>query len=211
MMKYLFVFAVIVALYSCNGQSSTSQKDSLTPVDTNAIKGQTNSSASIKKYHDSVQNKVIANINFGIDSLEYERLSKAYTKAHTHAKRVHIGNYEFVIFQESFFHHKLYEVELFNPFVHSEDELKQLIQGADDLITSQYGKADSTHEGTIYKDNEDLFVWHIGRKRIKISSSYSFNEYGIDITFTDLSVIHKIEIENRVHRDSLTKTAKKDI
>jgi len=205
-MKYSLFLIFFVLLFSCNGQHNSSVNDSLF-VDTNQIpKPQT------KKYPDSTQNKVIGDIQFGINKKTFDELSNVYQKTHLKNKRYHLGNFQYLLINSKFFHEKLYQVSLYNPWVETEDDLKQTIKGAYDIVTAQYGKPDSTHNGVIDKGtDEDLFVWHIGRKRIKIISGYSFNMFTVTLQFEDVSMIAELQTESHKRQDSLTRQSKKDI
>ncbi len=192
--------------FGCQDQHHNAINDSLVMDTSQLLKPQS------KIYPDSVQNKVIGNIEFGINKKTFEELSKSYQKVHLKNKRYHLGNFQYLIINSEFYHNKLYQVNLYNPWVETEDELKQIIQAAYDLVTSQYGKPDSTHAGVIDRGaNEDLFVWHIGRKRIKIISGYGFNMFTVTLQFEDLSIDSEIQVTDRKRRDSLTHLGKQDI
>ncbi len=123
-----------------------------------------------------------------------------------------MGNFQYLITNSEFYQDKLYQVNLYNPWVETDDELKQTIQGAYDLVSAQYGKPDSTHNGIIDKvADKDLFVWHIGRKRIKIISGYAFNMFTVTLQFEDVAINNQIQSADRKRRDSLTHSGKKDI
>jgi hypothetical protein len=203
-MKYFFALISIALLASCNGQQDSAINNSF-PVDTNKI-------TKLKIYPDSIQNKVIGDIQFGIDKKAFDKLFAAYQKAHLKNKRYHLGNFQYLLINPDFFNDKLYQVALYNPWVETEDDLKQTIQGANDLVVAQYGKPDSTYNGVISKGaDQDLFVWHIGRKRIKIISGYSFNMFTVTLQFEDVPIVDQLQADSRKHRDSLTRKGKKDI
>ena len=204
-MRY-FAFSICILFFSCNGQHSNAINDSL-PIDTNQTpKLQT------KTYSDIIQNKIVGDIQFGMNKKKFDELSKAYEKAHLKNRRYHLGDFQYLNINPEFYRDKLYQVSLYNPWVENEDDLKQTIQGAYDLVTAQYGKPDSTHNGVIGKGaDQDLFVWHIGRKRLKIISGYAFNMFTVTLQFEDVSMISQIQAADRKRRDSLTRQSKKDI
>jgi len=194
-MRRIFIGIICMSLLSCQGQHSNNVNDSLL-TDTNLT------AQPPKTYPDSIQKKIIGDIYFEIDKKTFDRLSNAFQKAHLKNKRYHLGNFQYLLINP----------ELYNPWVETEDELKQTIQGAYDLVVSQYGKPDSTHNGVIGKGNdEDLFVWHIGHKRIKIISGYSFNMFTVTLRFENVLVTAQIQADDRKRRDSLTRSNKKDI
>ena len=170
---YTLCFALTL-LMACSNDPKT--KDETIVADTVSIKDTT----STPMFSAADENKVIGNINFGIDKKQFEKDEQAFmaTLDHNeHQTTYAIGGYLFSDLSGKFDGNKLNELNMTGDFIHQdryEAELLPQVEILKDLVVKKYGQAQEGSGAPSYqalkKDQSNTaYSWTIGTKVININ------------------------------------------
>ncbi|WP_432710835.1 hypothetical protein [Pedobacter sp.] len=164
----------LALLMACSNDPKT--KDATIVADTLSKKDTT----STPMFSAADENKVIGNINFGIDKKQFQKDEQTFmaTLDHNeHQTTYAIGGYLFSDLNGKFNNDKLNELDMTGDLIHRdryEEELLPQVEILKDLVAKKYGKAHQGAGAPAYQDlkkddSNNAYSWTIGSKVININ------------------------------------------
>ena len=170
------------------------------------------------------QNKVIADVRFGMSKNEVEPKLEIFRKqcrkpSKEFGKDVFnyfIGNFQFLSIDENYSNGKLYGIYIIGQIIDYKDldtKLQKQVSAIVDIIKQEYGAfSDSSLIPADYQMKEGnsylLYKWNIGKKEIDIDITDEESYYHIDIYIFDTHIMNKINEKELLKEIDNTKSAK---
>jgi len=147
-------------------------------------------STKTKNKADSLEKKVIGNINFGISENEFNRLYTDFLMSRKCTDGCYIGGFEYNKAYPNFYHDQLQSLKLVSTVSLMSYSIvaSDIVTKATEVVSAQYGNANITNHlpKTLKKEYDYAVInqWNVGDKEIVVYVERKKYEYWIDLCFT---------------------------
>ena len=175
-MKYIATLFLLITICACKQKRATEAELR---------------AASAKQYTAADQNRVFADINFGMTQAQFGQLYERYLRSKNCDSACTIGQFEYYRVQPKFKQGKLYHVEFANEGSHYngyDKSIPDLVKAAYESVKKEYGEPQYAYPLTAWKPGAEFiaYKWLIGEKTILIIVNQ------IDVQFGVKLVIYKL-------------------